>query len=139
MIFRETTQEDLDYCSKYGISGGKFDLPGDTVTETVTLELEGLVIAIGGIVKITETTAWSWVEVTPESIDHIYTFYRTVKEWSDICAKLNGIRRYQSWVDASNEKHIRFAKHLGFEVESTMKDFLGKGKDALLFVKMMDE
>ena len=142
MLFRETTKDDLAFCATHGISGGKFDSAGETVVETVTLESDGLIIAIGGIVKITETTAWAWVELTPFALDsklNIWTLVQTINKWSVACAELNGIYRYQAWIDVDSEKSISFARHLGFKEESIMADFLGKGRHALLYVKNMDD
>jgi len=136
--YRIATKEDIEFCEKHGISGGKFEIEGELLQETIAVELDGLVIGIGGWIKITDVCVWSWTELTPGATENIFGFFRKTRDWMNTTAEVNGIKRYQCWIDADNEKRIRFAEHLGFEKESLMKDFNGKGKDAFLYVKLMD-
>ena len=138
MEFRQTTEADIDFCAEHGISGGKFGEKGEEIAHSVTLEHNGQVLAIGGILKITDCTAWAYVELTKYAMDHIYTVYRVVRDWIEIVCKEHGIIRLQAWVETGYQEREVFAEHLKFNNEAFMRDFIGKGKPAYLYVRYFE-
>ena len=137
LIFRPSTKEDFDYCLQYGINHANSDMPDGNIVFTSTLEYQGNILVMGGIVKITKTTAWGWVELTPDAMNYSYTVYKKIKSWREEVCRDNGVLRFQAWIAVENEVAIRFNKHLGLHEESVLKNFLGQGKDAYLYVKFM--
>lgn len=135
MQLRETVPEDFVYCKMNSISNGRYEPEDGNIDYSATLEEDGRVLAIGGIVRITEATAWAYLELTRFALDYIYSVYRTIKEWTDgLCKKLK-IVRLQAWADCGKEESILMLEHLGFEQEFLMRDFVERGRPAYMFVK----
>ena len=139
MNFRKTTEEDLEFCAKHGVSGGTFGDKGEEIAHSVTLEHDGEILFVGGILKITDCTAWGYVELTTYAMNHIYTVYRVVKEYLEILCKEHGIIRLQAWVETGIPERELFVEHLDFSPEGNMmKHFLGYGKPAQLYVRYFE-
>ena len=136
MNFRETTQEDLDYIANHSVSRGIQKKCPEQIDYCYTLEHEGVVLGVGGFRLINKTTAWCWVDLTDESGKHIRTCYRVIKEWIDTFVKEHEIKRLQAYVELDFIEAIRMARHLGFEKESIMINFIGD-KDAYLFTRLI--
>lgn len=136
MIFRRTTQEDLDFVADNSVSRGILKRQPECIEYCYTLEHEGKVLGIGGFRLINLTTAWAWTDWTHLSAEHIIVCYRTVKEWMDIFAKEHGIKRFQAYIQPDFPEATRMAEHLGFKYESTMKNFVGN-KDAHMYVRII--
>lgn len=139
MELRESKQEDIDVCIHDGISGGNFKQDVNDA-KAFSLLKDKTLLGMGGYLKITETTAWFWVELTHEARHHIIAVYRTCRSFLDRLAEENGIIRMQAWIEVGYEERIRFAEHLGFEREGDMlHDFAGKGRPAYIYVKYLQE
>jgi len=136
MHFRETTQADLDYVANHSVSRGIQKHCPEQVDYCYTLEHEGKPLGIGGFRLINVTTAWCWVDLTDRAGSHIVVAYRTIKEWIDVFTKEHGIKRLQAYVECDFEEAIRMVKHLGFEKESIMKNFIGD-KDSYMYVRII--
>lgn len=136
MNFRETTQADLDFVADNSISRGIAKRQPECIDYCYTLEHEDKVLIIGGFRLINPTTAWCWTDWTHLSKDHIVVTYRVTKEWIDIFAKEHNLRRLQCYVETDFEEALRMVGHLGFEWESTMKNFIGD-KDAYMFTRIL--
>ena len=134
MKFRETTEEDLFFVGNHSVSRGICKHRPECIDYCYTLEHEGKPLGIGGFRLINETTAWCWADFTDLAGKHITVGYRVIKEWIDIFIKEHGIKRLQAYVEVDFEEAIRMVKHLGFEQESVMKNFIGD-KDAFMFVR----
>ena len=139
MNFREITQADIDYCAKNGLYARKYANDEGPLSLGWTLEHRNDVLAIGGFLFITNTTAWAWIELSQASKQYVLESYRVIKEWMEIACEEKKIVRLQAWVDPEFEAAIRTVEHLGFFRESTMRDFLGKGKPAFLYVKLFQQ
>lgn len=136
MKFRETTQEDLDFVADNSISRGIQKRQPEQIDYCFTLEHEGGVLGIGGFRLINTTTAWAWLDMTHLAGSHIIVCYRVIKEWTDLFVKEHGIKRLQAYVEVDFEEAIRTVKHLGFEEESIMKNFMGD-KDAFMYRRLI--
>jgi len=136
MIFRETIQEDLDFAADNSVSRGIAKYQPEKIDYCYTLEHEGKVLGIGGFRLVNTTTAWCYTDWTHLAGEHIIVVYRTVREWMDIFAKEHNLKRLQAYVECDFPEAIRMAEHLGFERESTMKNFIGD-KDAYMYARII--
>lgn len=138
MEFREATPKDLEFAAQHGLykTGGK-DQP-DQIVYAYTLDHGDYILGVGGFHMITDTTAWAWIELTEYVGGHLIPTCRVISEYGEIFCRNHKIRRLQAWVPKGFEEGMRLVQHFGFEAESLMKDFLGKGKDAMLFVRFFD-
>lgn len=140
MKFRETIIEDFWQCQKYGISGGKFDGFNFPPVKMYTLIENGNVVLVCGIMMITETCAWGFVELTKYAVENIYSAYRAIQEKLEEVCRERGILRLQAFVECGVRERELFAEHLGFNREgSVMRDFLGKNVPAYLYVKYFED
>jgi hypothetical protein len=64
---------------------------------------------------------------------------RRIREYIDIFCREHKILRLEAWVDVNFNEGLRLVKHLGFHPESRKINFLGKNKDAWLYVRFFDE
>jgi hypothetical protein len=138
MEFRQATEADL----KAVVENSLYPSQGKESTEAIdfiyTLDHGDYILGVGGFRMITDATAWAWIELTMFVGRHLVPTVRVIAEYMEIFCKNHNIRRLQAWVAKGFEEGIRTTRHLGFEEECVMKDFLGKGKDAILFVKYFD-
>jgi len=133
MNFREATFKDIEYMAENSINQTEKKLV-ERVDYVYALEHDGNLLGIGGFRLIVPTCAWCWIDLSRYGIDNLKELYRTTREWMETFSISMGIVRLQAFV-RNNEKHMRLVKHLGFERESTMKNFYG-GDDAYLYVRI---
>lgn len=138
MEFRQSTEDDLKFAAEHSLYEPSGKEKMDTVDFVYTLDHGDYILGIGGFRMITDTTAWAWIELTEFVGKHLVPTVRVVSEYMEIFCKNHGIRRLQAWVNKEFAEGIRTTRHFGFEEEYMMKDFLGKGKDAIMFVKYFD-
>jgi len=134
MILRNATAEDVVQVSQDSMSRGCLDRQPEVVDFVYALEHEGVVLGIGGVKLLNPHTAWCWFDLSRAARKHIVAVFRRIRDQLDALSRVHGIGRMMAAVDASFPEAIRTARHLGFEQESVLKDFFGKGKDGLLFV-----
>ncbi len=136
MIFRETTQEDLDFMADNSMSRGIQKYCPEQIELVYTLEHEGKPLGVGGFRLINTTTAWCWVDMSHESGKHLTVSYRTIKEWMEKLAEEHNIKRLQAYVECDFPDAIRMVEHLGFTKESTMENFVGD-RDSFLYKRIL--
>ena len=129
MLFRETTQDDLDFMDAATKHPKCIDY-------MYTLEHEDVPIMIGGFRLITNTTAWCWCELADGIEKHLVTAYRLIRDWIDEFAKAHGIRRMQAAIRTDKPEAARLVGHLHFKFESIMDKFFDD-EDGLLFVRII--
>lgn len=139
MEFREATEADLAFVSQHSLYGSDGKEQPDRIDYVYTLDHGDYILGIGGFRMITDTTAWAWIELTHYIGSHLVPTIRVITEYLQIFCKTHRIRRLQAWVPKGFSEGMRTVRHLGFEEEYTLKDFLGKGRDAILFVKYFEE
>ena len=132
MIFRESTQADLDFMADHSIKGGMKQFK--FIDYVYTLEHDDIPLGIGGFRMIVPTTAWCWVDLSDKALEHLRDSYRTIKEWIETFANTHQIIRLQAFVRDTPEDR-RLVRHLGFIEESRMEKFYGD-EDALLYVRI---
>jgi hypothetical protein len=134
MDFRESTQADLDFAAEHSLYGGDKDQP-DRIDYAFTLDHGDYILAVGGFRMITNSTAWGWIELTEYMGPHLMATYRVISEYMDIFCENHKICRLQAWVRDGFKEGFRVMRHLGFEEEYMLHDFLGKGENAIMFVR----
>lgn len=137
MEFRLSTETDLEFVSKHSLYEEENNQPTQ-LDHIFTLDHGDYILGIGGFRMITNSTAWAWVQLTEYVGRHIEPTYRVIKEYMEIFCKDHNICRLQAWVKKDFHEGIRTVRHLGFQEEYMMKDFLGKDKSAIMFVKYYD-
>ncbi len=134
MEFRELQQKDITYMSRHSRDKDYYKKPVVQTDFCWALEHENKTLCIGGIKLINDTTAWAWIDLSEACEKHIITCYRTIKEWSDMFCKQQGIKRLEAFVEVGFEKGIRTVEHLGFKFEYRKSKFFGD-RPADVFVK----
>jgi hypothetical protein len=138
MEFRQATEADIQFAADHALYPKRDPDKENCADFVYTLDHGDYLLAVGGFRMITDTTAWGWVELTEFVGNHLVPTIRVISEYMDIFCKNHKIRRLQAWVADRFEEGFRTVRHLGFDEEYLMKDFLGKGKDAIMFVKFYD-
>lgn len=135
MEFRKATEKDLEFVEQNSLYPTSEKDQTEAIDYIYTLDHGDYILAVGGFRMITDSTAWAWTELTKYVDGHVIPTYRVISEYMEIFCKNNNIIRLQAWVASDFVEGIRTAEHLGFMKEYLMEDFLGKDKDAILFVK----
>jgi hypothetical protein len=125
MILRELKQSDIDYLKNHSISRTIFNKIPEETDIRVAIEENGITLAIGGIQMINSTTAWCWVDLSDEAGKHVIIVYRLIKTWLGEMVEKMGIKRLQCYVEQDFAEGHNMVKHLGFEFEHTMLNFVG--------------
>jgi len=134
MLFRKTTQADIDFVANNSISRGICNKQPEFIDYCYTLEHEGKPLGIGGFRLINSTTAWTWTDWTCLAGAHIIVVYRTVKEWLALFAEEHKLKRLQAYIESDFPEAIRMVERLGFHRESIMLNFVGN-RPVYLYVK----
>lgn len=131
---RPVVESDIEVVARESISRGFVGLE-QTNQVADAVEKDGNIIMVGGLIFLTPTTAWCWVELTKYGIKNIVTSYRVIKEWLDISVEKYKLSRVQAYSRCEFKESQRMLEHLGFEKESKMKNFTPEG-DAFMFVRI---
>ncbi len=134
MEFRQATESDLNFVKENSL----YPIEEKEVAETdyvYTLDHGDYILGVGGFRMITGTTAWAWLELTDYVGGHLVPTYRVIKEYMEIFCRDHHIVRLQAWVRDGFMEGMRTVRNLDFEEEYLMKNFLGMGCHAILFVK----
>lgn len=135
MEFRLATESDLKFVKEHSLYPPTGKENSDCIDFVYTLEHGDYIIGVGGFRLITDSTAWAWIELTEFVGSHIIATYRVISEYMQRFAENHSICRMQAWVEKGFAEGHRTALHLGFTVENTLKDFLGKNRDAIMYVR----
>jgi len=135
MNFRVAKYEDLEFVRRHSLFPNDVKEQVAQIDSDFVLEHNDKVLIIGGFRMITESTCWGWFQMTEFVGEHIVPVYRVIKEYLEIWCRDHHITRLQVYVETGFEKGFRVVEHLGFEQEHIMKHFMGKDRDAILFVR----
>jgi hypothetical protein len=138
MEFRQSTEEDLKFVEKYSLYPSSGKVISDQIDFIYTLDHGDYILGVGGFRLITDSTAWAWIDLTEYVGSHLVMTLRVIKEYMEIFCRDHHIRRLQAWVERGFTEGLRTVRHAGFVEEYMMHDFLGKGRDAIMFVKYFD-
>lgn len=93
----------------------------------------GVPIACSGIVEQWEGRALAWAMLADDiGGQRFVRVHRAVRRFIDVAP----YRRIEMQVDAEHAQAVRWARLLGFDVESKMRAFLPNGRDAFMFVRI---
>lgn len=92
--------------------------------------LDGVIIAICGITKVTDYLGEGWAYFSPSLPKNAI---KVIKEIKNFLHSQKHIRRIQCTVDIYNTKAIRFAEVLGFKPESILQSYGPDGHDHIMF------
>lgn len=141
MEFRLATAEDILKVRQNPLHGeAKPSAETSELYHIFALEgIDGKILMTGGFQFITDTTAWTWIELSKEAETCLVTCFRVMKEWIEQYCKDNGIIRLQCFVDESFPQGIKLIEHLGFDPQSRhlMHRFMGD-KSAWLYYRIME-
>lgn len=100
--------------------------------EGYTAIVDGRPVACAGMVDQWRGRALAWALIGADAGPHFVRITRAVRRALDMAEW----RRIEMQVDAEHGEAIRWARMLGFEVESKMRAFLPDGRDAFMFVRI---
>jgi RimJ/RimL family protein N-acetyltransferase len=95
-----------------------------------TGRLDGVIIGICGITKVTDYLGEGWAYFSPILPKARKSVVKAIREFLN---SQKHIRRIQCTVDVYNHKAIRFAKVLGFKPESILQSYGPEGHDHMMF------
>ena len=139
MELREATQEDWEYMNAHSVSRGIQKKIPERVEYVYTLEHDGVPLMVGGFRLLNASTSWCWFDLSDKAGEHIYTVYRTIKEWGDKFVEDHNLTRLQTYVKVDFPEAIRVVEHCGFvkEFEKPMKNFVDN-TDAYMYVRFKE-
>jgi len=101
---------------------------GDSFCATV----DGYPIACIGLIHHWATRKYVWAFLSPSAGRYMLALTRAVAQW----LKYHGAGRIETAVDCRNAKDIRWAEHLGFVREGTMRKWTPDGCDVYLYARI---
>ena len=75
----------------------------------------------------------------PGSFEHRLKLVRYIKKWDNVVMSALKLRRLQTTVLASNQKHRRFIECFGFNYEGSLRFYSPKGDTMAMYAKVIDE
>jgi ribosomal protein S18 acetylase RimI-like enzyme len=90
------------------------------------------VVACAGVIEFWPGRSQAWALLSEGFHGHMKSIHRGVTDF----LKSYRVDRLECVVDPRNEKTIRWAEHLGFAYESTMKKYTPSGDTQLMMVRM---
>ena len=133
---RPATGTDLVAVAQSSTSRGIVACPDETEW-TWAIEKDGQILAVGGAKRVTEATAWCWLDLAEAAQANIKEVWRTIQHWVNNIMAETGLTRLMAAVRVDFDEAIRTVEHLGFHCESTMERFFGE-QSAFLFVKLKE-
>lgn len=95
-----------------------------------TGRLDGVIIGICGIIKVTNYIGEGWAYFSTDLPKMSLSVVREIRKFLD---SQKHIRRIQCTVDVYNTKAVKFAEALGFKAESILKCYGPEGHDHIMF------
>lgn len=98
-------------------------VPGKTFVLEASIEqgMPGRMLAIFGVVKLSDELGCPWMVATPLLLAHQFYFLRHCKPWVDKLS--SGFNCLANCVDARNELHIKWLKWCGFQFTKLHQEF----------------
>jgi hypothetical protein len=150
MEFRIAKPEDFKFIDEHPLYPDQVDKkPLEKIDYDFVLDHGDYILGAGGFRLINDHTAWVWVMMTEYVGNHLVPSVRVIKEWMEgyydkeknwnpgFCVE-HSVYRLQASVAVNFQQGNNIARMLGFEKESKMLNFFGKGKDAWLYVRFME-
>ena len=132
MLLREATIEDMQATAAKGIEDGACGCMA-TIPPYALVD-QGEVLAVVGMVLVSPTTAWCYMNVSKEVHGRVIAAYRVLGEWFNQVVKTHRLERLMAVVRADFPEGIRTVEHMGFRREAELPRFYGD-KPGLLYVR----
>jgi hypothetical protein len=138
MLIRNATPEDLEFVLAHSISRPPKSMvqPDD---QYVAMEHDGVVLAVGGFRMYAPGIACFWLEYSEAVRMHLVRVYQHTRDWLDTMIEAHELHRIEARVRPDFEEAQRLVEHLGFYVESVLKNGIEPGHDALMYVKLVEK
>lgn len=89
-------------------------------------------VACGGLIPVWGLRAYAWALIDRDAGPHMRALTREIRS----LLACSGWERIEMAVDAEFEAGARWARLLGFELETHARKYLANGRDALVFVRL---
>ena len=117
----------LDICRAYEMAGNAWTL----------FSPEGIV-CIAGVFPTWPGVGTAWSFTSELVKKYPLSYFKATKKMMEAIADDMGLHRIQTVTRAEDETASRWACHLGFELEGTMKRYSPDGKDCLMFARVIN-
>ncbi len=94
------------------------------------------VVGCGGVILQEWQKGTAWLLLSELFYSHVRIAYKTVKEKLQETVVRYRLRRVDLFVDASHPVAVRFAEHLGFELEGYLKSFGPNGEGYFILARI---
>ena len=141
MIFRQATQEDLDFVRQNPFENAVKNYPYLEVPDdnTYTVIYEGQIVAVGGLQVKWEGVGLLWLMLTRDSKKHGIHGLRALQaigDKMDYLIEENKLWRAEAVIRVDFLAAIRMIKFFGFQREGTMRQYMPDKSDAYLYSKV---
>lgn len=141
MIFRETTQEDLDFVRQNPFEGAVKDYPYMEVPNEYcfTAIFEGHIVGVGGLVIHWKGVAEVWLILTADCEKkglHGLVALHAIRDKMEELLEVNNIRRAQATVRTDFPQAIKMIEFFGFEREGLLRQYCPDGADAFRYARI---
>ncbi len=106
---------------------------------TITLDVDGAPVAVGGIVKLYDGVGQIWAVISDDARSHGLELVRSCRRLIESVTVLEKLDRIHCLVCADNVENQRFIKLLGFRCEFLMRKGGGYGRNAYMFSRVVEE
>lgn len=117
-------------CAEFGAK--YFERHGVGYTATVN----GRWLGAAGVTKVVGGTWEAWAYVTNDWDKYRFQIHRLAKKIFDLHFSSPAVTRIQCQIDSTYPPAVRWAKALGFKVESTMKAYGPEGQNFLMMARV---
>ena len=131
-MLRDATQEDYEYIASHSISRGLCGKGPDQIDYIYTLEIDDVIMGIGGFRILNLATAYVWIDLSHDAAHHTLTLVKTLKATMASFVEEHKLRRLESHVSVDFPEAIRLLQHMGFTRECVIKNYM-PDSDAFLY------
>lgn len=142
MLFRQATQEDMNFVKANPFEGAVKDYPYMEVPDenTITTIYEGHIVAVGGLVVRWEGVGLLWLILTKDCKKwgfHGVLALDAIRDKTDYLIKKNDLWRAEATVRTDFPEAIKMIEFLGFKREGLMEQYNPDKTNSFLYAKVI--
>lgn len=142
MIFRESTQADLDYVKESPFEGAVKDYPYLTCPDknTITTIYEGHIVAVGGVFIPWTGVGTFWLILRSDAKKygfHGVLALSAIQEHVESLIRNNNLWRAQATVRPEFEEAVKMIEFLGFTYEGLLRKYCPDGGDTMMYSRII--
>ena len=142
MIFRQATQEDLDFVRQNPFEGAVKNYPYLEIPDdnTYTVIYEGQIVAVGGLQVKWEGVGLLWLMLTQDSKKHGIHGVRALQaigDKMDYLVEKNKLWRAEAVIRTDFGQAVKMIEFFGFKCECIMRQYMPDKSDAYLYSKVL--